>query len=291
MLEPMPPFYFLTFAKVSKTFGRKKSQYRSRKHLVSNKSLGIGLDEIFWSRHSVLSKGSIVDKRSGDAKCETPLQTAVKLGNEYKDIVELLLEKDNQWAAQEDVYEKTLYPAVAGGHKTILRLLIQNGNLDLVANYGRLLVRAVEDNNLTAVNNMFAGWDMSTDGTEHEVLPFPQDSDVAQALEVARQMKAQFDRASQEKEAKNAEQIIDKLSLSERANAADQMINRKSVHSPKDFLDADDGAIKEVRKEYIRLVKDLKKTAKSDEYKVMNYYLKEFAKVCQQYEQIEQPKI
>ena len=71
MLELMPPFYFLTFAKVSvsvskkfglkkvsvsvsKTFGlEKKSRYRSRKHLVSKKSLGIGLDEIFWSRHSV----------------------------------------------------------------------------------------------------------------------------------------------------------------------------------------------------------------------------------------------
>ena len=84
MLELMPPFYFLTFAKVSvsvsKKFGLKKSRYRSWKHLVSKKSLGIsleniwsrkkvsvsvskifvlkkslsiGLDEIFWSRHSV----------------------------------------------------------------------------------------------------------------------------------------------------------------------------------------------------------------------------------------------
>ena len=48
MLELMPPFYFLTFAKVSvsvsKTFGLKKS-------------LGIGLDEIFWSRHSVVMCG------------------------------------------------------------------------------------------------------------------------------------------------------------------------------------------------------------------------------------------
>ena len=78
----MPPFYFLTFAKVSisvsktfglkevsvsvlKTFGlEKKSRYRSRKYLVSKKfsvskilvpkkSLGISLDQIFWSRHSV----------------------------------------------------------------------------------------------------------------------------------------------------------------------------------------------------------------------------------------------
>ena len=81
----MPPFYILTFAtvsvSVSKTFGlkkslgigleniwsqkkvsvsvsqtfgiKKKSRNRSRKYLVSKKSLGIGLDEIFWSRHSV----------------------------------------------------------------------------------------------------------------------------------------------------------------------------------------------------------------------------------------------
>ena len=45
----------------------KKSRYRSRKHLISKtslgvglenfgleKSLGIGLDEFFWSRHSVM---------------------------------------------------------------------------------------------------------------------------------------------------------------------------------------------------------------------------------------------
>ena len=71
MLELMPPFYFLTFAKVSvsvskkfglkkvsvsvsKTFGlEKKSWYRSRKHLVSKKSLGIGLENI-WSQKKSL---------------------------------------------------------------------------------------------------------------------------------------------------------------------------------------------------------------------------------------------
>ena len=57
MLELMPPFYFLTFAKVSvsvsKKFGlKKKSRYRSQKHLVSKKSLGIGLENI-WSRKKV----------------------------------------------------------------------------------------------------------------------------------------------------------------------------------------------------------------------------------------------
>ena len=76
----MPPFYFLTFAKVSvsvsKKFGLKKSRYRFRKIwsrkkvsvsvskiLVSKKSLGIGLDEIFWSRHSVLLTQRLPTKR------------------------------------------------------------------------------------------------------------------------------------------------------------------------------------------------------------------------------------
>ena len=67
----MPPFYFLTFAKVSvsvsKKFGlkkvsvsvskpcglEKKSQYWSQKYLVSKRNLGIGLGWIFWSPHSV----------------------------------------------------------------------------------------------------------------------------------------------------------------------------------------------------------------------------------------------
>ena len=80
MLELMPPFYFLTLAKVSvsvsKKFGFKKSRYRSRKHLVSKKSLGlglknfglkkslgIGLNEIFWSRHSVSVRHAIGESR------------------------------------------------------------------------------------------------------------------------------------------------------------------------------------------------------------------------------------
>ena len=83
MLELMPPFYFLTFAKVSvsvskkfglkkvsvsvsKTFGlEKKSRYRSRKHLVSKKSLGIGLKNI-WSRKKVSVSVSkiLVSKKS-----------------------------------------------------------------------------------------------------------------------------------------------------------------------------------------------------------------------------------
>ena len=72
MLELMPPFYFLTYAKVSvsvsKTFGLEKSLGIGLKNIWSRKkvsvsvskifglekSLGNGLDEIFWSCHSVL---------------------------------------------------------------------------------------------------------------------------------------------------------------------------------------------------------------------------------------------
>ena len=75
----MPPFYFLTFAKVSvsvsKTFGlkksigiglEKKSRYRSRWYLVSKKSLCIGLKNI-WSRKKVsvsVSKTFSLEKKS-----------------------------------------------------------------------------------------------------------------------------------------------------------------------------------------------------------------------------------
>ena len=58
MLELMPPFNFLTFAKVSvsvsKKFGLKKSLGLGLENFGLEKSLGIGLDEIFWSRHSVV---------------------------------------------------------------------------------------------------------------------------------------------------------------------------------------------------------------------------------------------
>ena len=92
MLELMPPFYFLTFAKVSvsvskkfglkkvsvsvsknfslkktfstslkNTWSRKKSKYQSRKYLVSKKSLSIGLENLglkkvslqIWSQKKV----------------------------------------------------------------------------------------------------------------------------------------------------------------------------------------------------------------------------------------------
>ena len=47
---------------VSKTFGlEKKSRYRSRKYLVSKKSLGIGLNEIFWSCHSVVKTRKVTE--------------------------------------------------------------------------------------------------------------------------------------------------------------------------------------------------------------------------------------
>ena len=81
MLELMPLFYFLTFAKVpvsvskkfglkkvsvlvSKTFGlEKKTRYWSQKHLVSKKSLGIGLENI-WSWKKVSVSKILVSKKS-----------------------------------------------------------------------------------------------------------------------------------------------------------------------------------------------------------------------------------
>ena len=56
MFELMPPFYFLTFAKVSvsvsKKFGLKKVSVSVSKTFGLKKSLGIGLENI-WSRKKV----------------------------------------------------------------------------------------------------------------------------------------------------------------------------------------------------------------------------------------------
>ena len=229
----------------------------------------------------LLSEGSLVDKKSGDEKNETPLQLAVRLGTEYKDIVEFLMEKDSSWTEQGDVIEKTFYPAIAGGHKNILRLLIQRGNLN-VDNYGHLLKVAVEKNNLAAVNNLFAGWNVG-DGTEPDVLPYPQDSDVDKALAVATQMKDKFVNSGQDKESKTAEEIIKRLSSPEKVpagsvetKATNKVPNKIHVSGSSEHLD---DILKEKKKQYIRLLKDLKKTDKKEEYKVMDYYLQEFAKL------------
>ena len=60
MLELMPPFYFLTFAKVSvsvsKKFGLKKVSVSVSKTFGLEKSLGIGLKNI-WSRKKSLGLG------------------------------------------------------------------------------------------------------------------------------------------------------------------------------------------------------------------------------------------
>ena len=70
MLELMPPFYFLTFAKVSvsvsKKFGLKKVSVSVSKTFGLEKSLGIGLENIwyqkkswYWSQKYLVSKKSL----------------------------------------------------------------------------------------------------------------------------------------------------------------------------------------------------------------------------------------
>ena len=66
MLELTPPFYFLTFAKVSvsvsKNFGLKKVSVSVLKTFGLKKSLGIGLENI-WSRKKVSVSKILVSKK------------------------------------------------------------------------------------------------------------------------------------------------------------------------------------------------------------------------------------
>merc|ERR1712110_457363 len=204
------------------------------------------------------SGSTLVVKKTGgkDNKDETAFQLAVRLG--YQDIVDYLKDQDDSWRENEEGIVKTVYSAVAGGHKQILCNLIKEGELKWEDISGDLLMRAVENNNLTAVNTLFARWDVG-DG---KTLTDPPDSEFARAIEIATAKK----NCGQEKESKTAQNIIEKLSPSK---------SNELNMTPEVKAEID----KEKRRQYRRLVKDLKRTSKHDETKLMDYYLDEFSKV------------
>ena len=93
MLELLPPFYFLTFAKVSvsvlKKFGLKKVSVSVSKTFGLEKSLGIGLENI-WSRKKVLvsvSKIFGLEKKSRSRKFWSRKKVSVSVLMKYFGLV------------------------------------------------------------------------------------------------------------------------------------------------------------------------------------------------------------
>lgn len=205
-------------------------------------------------------EGSLVEKKSldTDGKEETAFQLAVRSG--YTDIVDFLKEHDNSWIQSLEEIVKTVYPALAGGHKNILQILINEGSMEEAKINGDLLMRAVENNNLTAVNNLYAAWD----GAGSKTLKYPPDFDIGKALSIAEKNK----NVGQEKESKMAQQIIEKLSSPDGSPL--------NLTAPEIQAQID----KEKKQQYRRLVNDLKRLKKGDEFKQMDYYVEEFSKLC-----------
>jgi hypothetical protein len=132
---------------------------------------------------------------------ETLLQMIVQLGDDYRDIVKELLAQDNSWRSTRDNRFKTLYNAVAGGHKEILHLLIEDGKLQWKNYNGDCLLRAVEENNKTAVNFIFG-----------KTFPLPTDIQNKNALAEAKRRQEAFKKTWKTNATITADHIVDKLS-------------------------------------------------------------------------------
>jgi hypothetical protein len=132
---------------------------------------------------------------------ETLLQMIVRLGDDYRDIVKELLAQDNSWRSTRDNRFKTLYNAVAGGHKEILHLLIEDGKLQWKNYNGDCLLRAVKENNKTAVNFIF-----------RKTFPLPTDIQTETALKEAKRKQEEFKKAWKTNATITADHIVDKLS-------------------------------------------------------------------------------
>lgn len=81
----------------------------------------------------------------------------------FEDIAEFLIDQDAEtykeklpWKNTDEELVKTVYPAVQGGHVKILTTLIKKGNLVCNKSRGKLLKRAVDDNNPSALGFLFS---------------------------------------------------------------------------------------------------------------------------------------
>lgn len=156
-----------------------------------------------------IKKGKLLATKSKDDKEESALQLAVRLGDQYEGIVEHLIEHDKTWMSSKEEVIKTVYPAVAGGHKNIMVLIItklENESLDWTHYNGDCLIKAVEENNRTAVRNIY--------GKNFKDLPGVSDSDKEEALSKAKELLDNHIKTNNKMESKKVTDIIDKLKSS-----------------------------------------------------------------------------
>jgi len=187
-------------------------------------------------------RGPVVTSKSQDEKAETALQLAVRLGEDCEAIVDFLKDYDNTWKENREEILKTVYPAVAGGHKRILKTLMYDADIDWNDYSGKCLMRAVHENNRTAVNYLYG-----------KNLTPPSESDRVSALELAIKNRKSFDTAKEKHKEKYAQGIIEKLT-NEGAPADSSRVPKKEKGK---VLEADQRE-KEARREYMNFIKKIR---------------------------------
>lgn len=224
----------------------------------------------------------LAKERSRDKKEETALQLAVRL--DRRDIVEFLILHDKSWNANKDEIVKTVYPAVAGGHKNTLDALIRVGKLDWDKYSGSCLLRAVRENNRPAVNFLFG---------KH--VPHPSEADRKKALENADKNRLKYRAAGdKEKERKTAKSIVEKLMTSV---AADQDAEVRSVKSAESIKQKSatqhlnlvkPPEIRAAKREYMELLKQLRGKSKSECQKEMKEDLDKLVRIQNRLKELKQ---
>ena len=161
------------------------------------------------------------DKEEGDE--ETAFQLAVRLG--FKEIVDFLIDVDTSWKQSDKEIMETAYPAVRGGHEHILRRLVDKGVRDQDHYHilqRELLLKAVEDNNPSAVGFLFKKYYYHTTKKTHsvtdlqateqdefgresipleplpEAIPQPHPCHIEEALKIAREQQSKAEKQYKE---------------------------------------------------------------------------------------------
>jgi len=196
----------------------------------------------------------------------------VRLGEKNKEIVEFLAEHDTSWTVHKEEIMKTVYPAVAGGHKSILKVLIAKGNLDWKEYSGACLLKAVEENNKTAVNNLY--------GKIAGHLSLPNDSDREKALSNAEKYTQDLKEDGKEAKSKTAQDIVDKLT-----SVANQDDSNNDEHVTR--TESVNENLKEKRREYLNFVKKFRGKSNANTFKDRLDDLSHFSQLYEELKQLE----
>jgi len=198
--------------------------------------------------------------KSTDKREETAFQLAVRMGEGHKDIVDYLKDQDNSWKANKVEILKTVFPAVAGGHKNTLKILTDDAKLEWNDLSGECLMRAVRENNKTAVNYLYG----------RNLTP-PKDEDRLRALELAKENKRVFGLGGEKEKEKCAKQIIEKLTTEGKPTKVESISKKGTGWMSK---------AKTPKGEYMELIKKIRGKSNKDIFDEMDEDMEQLATIC-----------